>query len=460
MEPRQELEPEPELEPDPGEAEAGAFAAVRPAIRAGDRVELRPVGWGDDLYWAGTVQNINADGSYCVVLASGTVVPEVPPDRQHILPYGRREIFAGKEVVVSDGHTLLPGRGGSSPGEIVAIRLLAFKSSPQIVMSGLLLQPDGRSFRWSPVALEFVAALVCSVAFLHRRTELELGMPRFDSVWIGGGSGGAPMTAAKLFSQYLGRLDVVELDPEVMAAAQQYFGLRVDSGASDGGAATVSCHIADGATFLASVPPASYDLVVLDASDHDAKTQGTAMQSPSACFCTDEFLSGVLWPALRPGGLVVINAIGRQEQYVDFCEGWKANGFWPMYVLAIDPNCIFYAWKSGGDGANEATPEDTSTLASQADGLAMGHMDAAAFRELLLRTCVRDPFVLRPVFARNLSATDCCRRPGLAPAVPTVLDVLSRARRSWRNMGIFGWMDFSTFVSRVADCNWSLGENR
>jgi hypothetical protein len=35
---------------------------------------------------------------------------------------------------------------------------------------------------------------------------------------------------------------------------------------------------------------------------------------------------------------VQVNAIGPREQLVKLCERWKACGFWPVHVLAIDPN--------------------------------------------------------------------------------------------------------------------------
>ena len=243
------------MEPEPAEGSTTAEFAV------GDRVEMRPVRWYDDLYWLGTVQACNADGTYRVLIENGDCEDNLPPDPKHIIPYSRTEIFAGPEVLVFDGHSLVPGEGGK--GAITPIRLLSFRSSPHLYQSGCLLDGEegNRTLRWAPVAFEIIQAMITTMAFLYRRSQGASGGP-YDSAWIGGGSGTCPMTARRVFPELLRRIDVVELSPEVMRVAQGHFGLEEDE--------VVHCHVGDGTVFLADSAPGSYDLICIDAADHDA----------------------------------------------------------------------------------------------------------------------------------------------------------------------------------------------
>lgn len=304
---------------------------------------MRPVRWYDDLYWLGTVSAINGDGTVSVKIENGDTEPKVPLDDLHLLPFSRTKVFEGPEVLVFDGHSLVPGEGENGP--IVGIRLLSFRSSPHLYQSGCLLQDDG-DLRWAPIAFEIIQAMCTSMAFLHRRTKRAADAtavgstgdtftgPPYDSAWLGGGSGSCPQTCRRLFRDYLRRIDVVELSPEVMRVAQQYFGLTEDE--------AVKCHVADGAVFLAEQPPNSYDLVAIDAADHDASDDGPHMEAPPLALYSEQFLRDTLWTRLRPGGFIAVNAIGRREQYIDYCQRLKTCGFWPIYIFAIDPNMVFF----------------------------------------------------------------------------------------------------------------------
>lgn len=299
--------------------------------------------WYDDLYWLGTVKAINADGTVGVQIENGDT-ETVPRDDLHLLPFARKAVFEGPEVLVFDGHSLVPGEGESGP--IVGARLLSFRSSPHLYQSGCLLQDDG-SLRWTPIAFEIIQAMSTVVAFLHRRTQRAtaataagsagggaLAGPPYDSAWLGGGSGSCPQTCRHLFREVLKRIDVVELNPEVMRVAQQHFGLTEDE--------AVKCHVADGAVFLAEQAPNSYDLVAIDAADHDASDDGPYMEAPPVALYSEEFLRDTLWTRLRPGGFIAVNAIGRREQYIEYSRRLKACGFWPIYIFAIDPNMVFF----------------------------------------------------------------------------------------------------------------------
>ncbi len=299
---------------------------------------LRPVRWYDDLFWLGTVSAINADGTVSVLIENGDTEPNVPQDDLHLLPFSRKAVFEGPEVLVFDGHSLVPGQGEKGP--VVGVRLLSFRSSPHLYQSGCLLQDDG-SLRWDPIAFEIIQAMCTSMAFLHRRTQRiaagsagALNGPPYTSAWLGGGSGSCPQTCRLLFRDFLKRLDVVELSPEVMRVAQQHFGLTEDE--------AVKCHVADGAVFLAEQPPNSYDLVAIDAADHDASDDGPYMEAPPVALYSEEFLRNTLWTRLRPGGFIAVNAIGRREQYIEYSRRLKSCGFWPIYIFAIDPNMVFF----------------------------------------------------------------------------------------------------------------------
>jgi hypothetical protein len=294
------------------------------ALAVGSRVECRPVRFYDDLYWLGTVTKVNEDGSYSVQMENGDTEPRVPACPRHILAYNRRTVFEGREVVVQDGHTLVPGVG--TQGGVVPVRLLSFKSSPHLYQSGCLLASSGgdssRALRWSPVAFEIIQAMITSMAFLgYSGGGSDCGAARqYDSAWIGGGSGSCPMTARKLFAPLLRRIDVVELNPEVMQAARQHFGLAEDE--------VVRCHVGDGSAFVTEAAAGSYDLVAIDAADHDASNGGPGLIAPPECLCSEEFLAGALRPCLRPGGFAVVRLFDFCGCYAPFAACMALTSMW------------------------------------------------------------------------------------------------------------------------------------
>eukprot|EP01052_Picozoa_sp_SAG31_P071823 SAG31_NODE_30763_length_376_cov_1.010830_1_plen_105_part_00 len=100
----------------------------------------------------------------------------------------------------------------------------------------------------------------------------------------------------------------------------------------------MQCHVVDGAKFIADADRASYDLICIDAADHDANDEGPDLEAPPECLSNDAFLRGPLRRALRKDGLVAVNAIGRRDQWSAYVDAWKHAGFSPVYVLDIDPN--------------------------------------------------------------------------------------------------------------------------
>ena len=114
----------------------------------------------------------NDDGTIWVEIENGDNERALPPDPYYILPYSRTTVFEGAEVVVTDGHSLVPGIGVF--GDIVPIRLLAFRSSPHLYQSGLLLNRSAAAaaggeddFRWDPVAFEIIQTMILSMGFLN-----------------------------------------------------------------------------------------------------------------------------------------------------------------------------------------------------------------------------------------------------------------------------------------------------
>ena len=85
-------------------AAAAALSAAPRRFHVGQRVEARPVRWYDDLFWLGTIEAENNDGSFQVAMENGDTEESVPNDPLFILPFTRASVFEGKEVLVFDGH--------------------------------------------------------------------------------------------------------------------------------------------------------------------------------------------------------------------------------------------------------------------------------------------------------------------------------------------------------------------
>jgi spermidine synthase len=107
---------------------------------------------------------------------------------------------------------------------------------------------------------------------------------------VGLGGGTLPMLLRKYYPS--AAIDVVEIDPEVVAVATRFFGFREDG--------LMNVHVGDGRQFIErSRQP--YDMLFLDAFGGD---------SIPAHLTTQEFLQAVR-RAVTPGGVVVGNLWGR-----------------------------------------------------------------------------------------------------------------------------------------------------
>jgi spermidine synthase len=107
---------------------------------------------------------------------------------------------------------------------------------------------------------------------------------------VGLGGGTMPMFLRHYYPNAI--IDVVDIDPDVVHVAREYFGFREDE--------KLRAHVADGRQFVESVRE-PYDLVFLDAF-------GTRNVPPH--LTTVEFM-GAVRRAVRPGGVVVGNIWGR-----------------------------------------------------------------------------------------------------------------------------------------------------
>jgi hypothetical protein len=119
----------------------------------------------------------------------------------------------------------------------------------------------------------------------------ETGRPGMSYLCLGGGAYTLPRRVAE--KDPAARVTVVERDPEVTRVAYRYFGLRPEHG-------IVSLH-GDARFVAAGLPRASWDRVFLDVYDG---TEMTPLHLASAEAMRE------LGALLRPGGLLLMNAIG------------------------------------------------------------------------------------------------------------------------------------------------------
>lgn len=155
-----------------------------------------------------------------------------------------------------------------------------------------------------------------SAVFPGRPRHLELAYSRVAMVglalaphdgrflFVGLGGGAMPMYARSVLPD--ARIEAVELDPMIVDVARRYFGLRPDS--------RLVVHTGDGRAFIESAPPASYDLIVLDAFSDD--------EVPFA-LTTREFLEAV-GASLAPGGVVVSNLWSAGREYRSMLATYRA----------------------------------------------------------------------------------------------------------------------------------------
>ena len=135
-----------------------------------------------------------------------------------------------------------------------------------------------------PLHLEFEYSRIALIGLALSRKPPQ----RILVVGLGGGS--LPVFLHRAYPEV--RIDVVEIDPEVVRVAKRYFDVAED--------ARLRIHVADGRRFIEQSAAASYDIVILDAFG--------AKEVP-AHLSTQEFLLSVR-RLLRPDGVTVSNIWG------------------------------------------------------------------------------------------------------------------------------------------------------
>jgi spermidine synthase len=132
---------------------------------------------------------------------------------------------------------------------------------------------------------------------------------------VGVGGGTLPMFLHKHFPQTA--IDAVDIDPDVIQVARDYFGLQVDQ--------QLRAHASDGRKFIEQCRD-PYDIIMLDAFSNDEIPFSLA---------TREFLQAVR-RAVTPDGVVVGNVWGRYSNklYDDMVRTYQ-EVFDELYILDI-----------------------------------------------------------------------------------------------------------------------------
>lgn len=133
---------------------------------------------------------------------------------------------------------------------------------------------------WPYVELFHLAA-----ALAHRRER---------ALFLGCGGAVAPRQYARVYPGI--QIDVVELEPAVVALAQEFFDADEIPG--------VRFHIADGQAFVAQADASAWDVVVIDAFDSDHVAAGLV----------DRRFFAALARILRPGGAFAFNLISSLDR--------------------------------------------------------------------------------------------------------------------------------------------------
>lgn len=124
---------------------------------------------------------------------------------------------------------------------------------------------------------------------------LALVAPDARILFVGLGGGAMPMYARQVMPA--AHIDVVEIDPVIVAVAERWFGFVPDD--------RMVVHTGDGRAFIENTPPGRYDLIVLDAFSDDEVPYSLT---------TRQFLDAVR-TRLTPNGVVVSNLWTAQRSY-------------------------------------------------------------------------------------------------------------------------------------------------
>lgn len=324
-------------------------------MKVGDQIEGRVQ--NDSLYYSGVVEAFSDDRRTIVVKYEDGETDTVP--HQWVRPFRRRTIWKGEDVFITQGRY---AKGGL-PCDALFLR---FVNAPQLYQSAILVQNDDASTDSIFIPFEVNQAMMLVLPLLHRdfngRTEsnghgrdvdnVALSDISFRFAVIGCGGGVIPMGLASLCPRAI--LDVVDLNKEVLFAASTFFGVKETP--------RTRLHMQDGAVFLKSMRPETFDSIILDVAACDA-VDGSALEIPPETFVSET----ILWKAyhaLRPGGIVTINVIATRKwlQKISVRCG-HVFGTLNVMVLGLDPNYIFFCRRCHDKGlGNGKSDGDHGTL--------------------------------------------------------------------------------------------------
>lgn len=243
----------------------------------------------------------------------------------------------GVAVVAALGYLLAPRPRVvfEGAGEFGRVRVLEQRDGLRSLHTG---DGSARQSARYPDRPEHLALPYTQVAMVG----LTLAPPDAHILFVGLGGGSMPTYARHVLPA--AAIDVVEIDPLVAEVARDWFGFREDG--------RMRVHIGDGREFIERTPPASYDIIFLDAF--------SAEGIPRA-LTTAEFLVAV-GRTLAAGGIVVSNLWTRAPGYESMLATYAA--VFPSAALIAVPGRNQRILVAG------AVPLDRTTLTLAARALA------------------------------------------------------------------------------------------
>lgn len=175
---------------------------------------------------------------------------------------------------------------------------------------------------------------------------------------IGGGDGYVLSEILKHPS--VEHVDHVDLDGDVVETCRQYFGWK-QAWDDD----RVSLHIADGAAFVRSAAPGSYDVIVQDSSDPWTWSEsGEKVVLPSSVLYSEEHFANI-HRALAPGGVLNIQAETLQiPSDVNGVRDWRKLALDVGFAQSRYGSIMISSYPTGQIGflLCEKDPESSSTI--------------------------------------------------------------------------------------------------
>lgn len=221
----------------------------------------------------------------------------------------------GSRKICKKGHSEMSGdyviEEVQGHGEVI-YRQLVFLSNHDIVQSEARLKSvttkkKGKGKQSSLVvdksylACQHHVAMVTGMAFVQSDNfEILLNCSMFVLL-VGLGGGGLPTYIHQFFPEVC--LDVVDIDPEVVTIATEWFGFSPDD--------KMMAHVADGLQFVKEEKEKGTKRHIIMV-DVDSKDRTVGMSCPPEPFIHDSFLRSIK-DCLHPGGVFILNLVCRDD---------------------------------------------------------------------------------------------------------------------------------------------------